>query len=103
MVERATPPPPQISKFMLLPPPPPPPPQISTPEINQHWLELFLSMYYSFFVCNLHEMCLLEVEIPFCVHSYMESNHNPRFPILVQPPQVVTCSSASAAYCYNAV
>ena len=29
---------PQISKYMLL--PPPPPPQISTPEINQHWLEI---------------------------------------------------------------
>ena len=39
------------------PPPPPPPPQIPTPEINQHWLEIILlNMYYSFFMCNLHEI-----------------------------------------------
>ena len=75
------------------------PPQISRPEINynQHWLVITFKacMYYSFSSVTFMRVFVRGL----CIHSYVEIKeliHNPRLPILLRPPQVVTCSSAPA-------
>ena len=50
-------------------------------------------MYYSFSSVTFMRVFVRGL----CIHSYVEIKeliHNPRLPILLRPPQVVTCSSA---------
>ena len=73
------------------------PPQISTPEINQHWLEItFKHVLYSFIKCNLQESFLLEVCADIATWNAKNLSTITGCPFYFGPPQVMTCSSASA-------
>ena len=86
--------------------PPPPPrfgnvcfraPQISTPDINQHWLEIIFKPIHDSFSCvTFMRTFVLNLYVYNNYVELQEPIQNPKFPILFRPPQVVTCSSASA-------